>query len=81
MFKHSSMFTLVTDRSKYFRVKRGQCAKEIENVFDFPVNGRAFSGAIVVIGEKSLVRYTQRSPILTIPSLLTSERTKTGLKA
>ncbi len=60
MFKHSSMFTLVTDRSKYFRVKRGQCAKEIENVFDFPVNGRAFAGAIVVIGEKNLVRYTAK---------------------
>ena len=45
------MFTLVTDRSKFYRVKRGQSAREIENVFEVPVRGNAFSGAILEIGD------------------------------
>ena len=31
------MFTLVTDRNKYFRVKRGQRPKELEDAFGVPV--------------------------------------------
>lgn len=40
------MFTLVTDRSKFFRVKGGQSRREIEETFCVPVLG-VFGGAIV----------------------------------
>ena len=46
------MFTLVTDRSKYFRVKRGQSGEEVESVLCCPVFGKAFCGAIIETGEK-----------------------------
>ena len=52
------MFTLVTDRSKYFRVKRGQSAGEIEKVLKTPVNGSVFEGRIIEVGDKNLTAYT-----------------------
>lgn len=45
------MFTLVTEKSKFFRVKRGQCAAEIEKTLQTPVSGVAFSGAIVEVKQ------------------------------
>ncbi len=51
------MFTLVTDRSKFYRVKRGQSARDIENVFEIPVRGAAFSGEILEIGDIFYTRY------------------------
>ena len=51
------MFTLVTDRSKYFRVKRGQSAADIEKVFGIPVNGEVFSGKIIPLNSGKFVRY------------------------
>ncbi|MDE6597433.1 MAG: LysM peptidoglycan-binding domain-containing protein [Clostridia bacterium] len=51
------MFTLVTDRSKYFRVKRGQSAAEIESTLNTPVTGCAFAGKIIPVSEKNLRRY------------------------
>ncbi len=45
------MFTLVTDRSKYFRVKRGQTQKETEEVLGAPFKV-FFDGAIIELGEK-----------------------------
>ena len=45
------MFTLVTDRSKYFRVKRGQTKAEVEAVLCIPVKN-CFCGAIAEVGEK-----------------------------
>ena len=51
------MFTLVTDRSKFYRVKRGQNAREIESVFEIPVNRPAFSGAILEIGDYFYTSY------------------------
>ncbi len=52
------MFTLVTDRNKYFRVKRGQCARDIESHFGVPVLGGAFAGRIIEVGDKTYSRYT-----------------------
>lgn len=52
------MFTLVTDRSKYFRVKRGQCAGEIEKVLKTPVQGAVFEGRIIVVRDENLTVYT-----------------------
>lgn len=46
------MFTLVTDRSKYFRVKRGQCREEIEAELCIPIGENTFRGAIVEVGER-----------------------------
>ena len=51
------MFTLVTDRSKYFRVKTGQSAAEIESTLNTPVTGTAFAGKIIPVGENNLRRY------------------------
>lgn len=48
------MFTLVTDRSKYFRVKRGQTKADIEAAFRTPVK-YCFCGAIAEIGEEKEV--------------------------
>lgn len=44
------MFTLVTDQSKYFRVKRGQSAREVEEALSVPVVGAVFPGRIVETG-------------------------------
>lgn len=52
------MFTLVTDRSKYFRVRRGQTKREAEAVLRSPVKD-FFCGAICEIGEEMDV-YTVR---------------------
>ncbi len=51
------MFTLVTDRSKYFRVKRGQSAGEIEKVLKTPVQGCAFNGRIIEVSKENLTVY------------------------
>ena len=45
------MFTLVTDRSKYFRVKRGQTKAEVESVLRTPIKN-FFCGAIAETGEE-----------------------------
>lgn len=52
------MFTLVTDKSKYFRVKRGQVSEEIEKALGAPVIGAAFAGAIIPISDVKLTLYT-----------------------
>lgn len=44
------MFTLVTDKSKYFRVKHGQESGDIEKALRIPVEG-AFAGMIIERGE------------------------------
>lgn len=49
------MFTLVTDRSKFFRVKRGQSEREIEKTFCVPLSG-VFDGAILGV-EGSYTAY------------------------
>lgn len=53
------MFTLVSDRSKYFRVRRSMSAAEIEAVLGFPVFGEVFTGRIIEMREKMTV-YTVR---------------------
>lgn len=45
------MFTLVTDRSRYFRVKRGQNACEIERALNIPVPPSVFAGEILPVSE------------------------------
>ena len=50
------MFTLVKDRSKYFRVKRGQTAERIESELNTPAPS-VFAGAIIAVGESGLCRY------------------------
>ena len=52
------MFTLITDRSRYFRIKRGQSSREIERVLNTPVCGRVFDGRIVKVAEERLVAVT-----------------------
>lgn len=54
------MFTLVTDRSKYFRVKRGQSAGDIEKVLKTPVSGCVFEGRIIEVAEGNFTLYTAR---------------------
>lgn len=43
------MFTLVTEKSRFFRVKRGQNGEDIEKFFLSPVCGKAFAGRIIEI--------------------------------
>ena len=52
------MFTLVTDRSKYFRVKRGQTAEEVSKVLKTPVSGGVFAGRIIEVYCGELVKYS-----------------------
>lgn len=54
------MFTLVTDKSKYFRVKRGQSAAEIEKVFKCPVPGKVFAGAVIRLTEGKFLKYSAK---------------------
>ena len=54
------MFTLITDRSKYFKVKRGQSAGEIEKVLKTPVAGSVFEGRIIEVCDKNLTLYTAK---------------------
>ena len=44
------MFTLVTAKSRYFRIKRGQSAEEVETRLRVPVRGDAFCGKIIELG-------------------------------
>ena len=50
------MFTLITDRSRYFKVKRGQDAGEVERVLNTPVCGHVFAGRIVKVAGEPLVQ-------------------------
>ena len=52
------MFTLITDRSRYFKIKRGQSTGEIERVLNIPVCGKAFAGRIVKVAGERLVAVT-----------------------
>lgn len=45
------MFTLITDRSKFFRVKRGLSVSDIEKTFNIPLS-EVFEGAVIEIGSK-----------------------------
>ncbi len=52
------MFTLITDRSRYFKVKRNQSAGDVESTFGTPVNGECFSGRIIKLGKESYIKVT-----------------------
>ena len=43
------MFTIVTEKSKFFRIKRGQSGEEVEKFFLTPVGGAAFAGRIIEV--------------------------------
>lgn len=50
------MFTLITDRSRYYRVKRGQSTGEIVSVLKTRAEN-AFCGAIIAVDEVPLREY------------------------
>lgn len=52
------MFTLVTDKSRYFRVKRGQVSEDIEKALGMPVIGEVFAGEIIPVIDIKLMLYT-----------------------
>lgn len=52
------MFTLITDKSRYFKVKRNQSAGDVESMFGVPVNGECFSGRIIKLRSESFVTVT-----------------------
>ena len=52
------MFTLITDRSRYFKVKRGQSRKDIEGVLNTPVREEPFAGRIIKVEEEPLFAVT-----------------------
>ena len=54
------MFTLVTDKSKYFRVKRGQSAADIESVLKTPVCGKVFEGAVIRVRGGRFLKYSAK---------------------
>lgn len=45
------MFTLILDKSKFYKVKSHQSRREIEELFSVPV-GEVFVGKIITLGEK-----------------------------
>lgn len=53
------MFTLITQKSKFFKVKRGQTGEEIEKIFSVPVCGEPFGGQIINTEERYSV-YTAK---------------------
>ena len=52
------MFTLITDRSRYFKIKRGQSSGEVERVLNTPVCGKVFAGRIVKVADERLFAVT-----------------------
>ena len=52
------MFTLITDRSRYFKIKRGQSSGEIEEVLNTPVCGKPFVGRIIRVADERLFKVT-----------------------
>ena len=52
------MFTLITDRSRYFKVKRGQSAREIERMLNTPICGEVFAGRIIEVVQQPLKTVT-----------------------
>lgn len=52
------MFTLITDKSRYFKIKRNQSAGDVENMFGTPVNGECFSGRIIKLSKEKLICVT-----------------------
>ncbi|MDE7439116.1 MAG: hypothetical protein K2N23_01220 [Clostridia bacterium] len=52
------MFTLITDRSRYFKIKRGQSSGEVENVLNTPVCGKAFAGRVIRVSDERLIKIT-----------------------
>ena len=52
------MFTLITDRSRYFKIKRGQSAGEIEKTLNTPISGKVFAGRIVKVADERLFAVT-----------------------
>ena len=49
------MFTLITDISRYFKVKRGQSSGEIEKELNTPVGGSVFCGRIIAVRQNLCV--------------------------
>ena len=52
------MFTLITDRSRYFKFKRGQSSGEVEKVLNTPVCGKVFAGRIIKVADERLTIVT-----------------------
>lgn len=52
------MFTLITDRSRYFKIKRGQSTGDIENFLNTPICGNAFAGRIIRVSDERLEKIT-----------------------
>lgn len=51
------MFMLLKDKVKFFRVKRGQQARDIERELNIPVKFCVFSGMIIEIDNNLYIRY------------------------
>lgn len=51
------MFTLVTEKHKFFRIKRGMTAGEVEQKLCVPVQGKLFVGKIMETDEKFKVYF------------------------
>lgn len=45
------MFTLILDKSKFYKVKSCQSGREIEKLFSIPV-GEVFVGKIITLGDE-----------------------------
>lgn len=53
------MFTLVRDKSRFFRIKRGLNADEVEATLKTPFSGGAFCGRIIEV-QQGLVVYVAK---------------------
>ncbi|MCD8040322.1 MAG: LysM peptidoglycan-binding domain-containing protein [Clostridia bacterium] len=51
------MYQLVLEKSKYYRVKKGQTALMIEKAFSVPVNGNVYEGMIIALPQQTFTVY------------------------
>lgn len=52
------MFTLVTDKSRFYRIKGGQSAASVESALCVPVAEEAFAGRIIPVPSVRFTIYT-----------------------
>ena len=53
------MFSLITERGKYLRIRRHVTKTDIESEFDFPVHDKVFEGGIILLNSAKKYCYAR----------------------
>lgn len=51
------MFTLVLNKSRFYKIKSGQSADLVQNTFNTPISGEIFAGKIIPLPECAFKLY------------------------